>query len=90
MCPVIRRPTRITYTAYTLNDHTWTNESTYKCSRIIPNYITDHFPVFVTCETPVPSYFNGKEIVSKPVFLRTTNKNSLKDLTESTGLISLI
>ena len=24
--------------------------------------------MFITCETPVPSYFNGEEIVSKRIF----------------------
>ena len=68
LCPVIRRPTRNTSTSNTLIDHIWTNDSTFKCSGIIPNYVTDHFSVFVTCETPVPSYFNGEEIVSKRIF----------------------
>ena len=52
--------------------------TTFECSGIIPSYVIDHFPVFFTCETPVPSYFNGEEIVSKLIF-SSDNKQKIKD-----------
>ena len=48
--PVIRRPTRVSFTSHTLIDHVWTNDTNFNHSGIIPNFLTDNFSIFETCK----------------------------------------
>ena len=62
--PMIRRPTRVTKTTHTVFDHVWTNDDKFSCSGIIPNYISDHFPVFFTCRRAVQSNSQTHQLIS--------------------------
>ena len=88
MCHGTRMPTRITFTSYTLIDRICTNKSNFKYSGITLSYINDDFPVFVVCDTPVPSDDNREEMVSKNSL--SNKQNLLKGLTQLTGLVSLL
>ena len=52
MCPVIRRPTRVSNFSATLLDQIWTNDCMFRDSGIIRTHITDHYTVFVTVDVP--------------------------------------
>ena len=46
LCPVIRRPTRVTEFSASLIDHIWTNDIRIKNSGIVKNFVSDHHSVF--------------------------------------------
>ena len=48
LCPMIRRPTRVSGSSATILDHIWTSDPLVECSGIIKNHITDHYSVFIT------------------------------------------